>query len=29
MVLPLGERTYRDALVRLKKELEELYNLLS
>jgi DNA-binding transcriptional MerR regulator len=29
MVLPLGERTYRDALVRLKKELEELYALLS
>jgi DNA-binding transcriptional MerR regulator len=29
MKLPLGERTYRDALVRLKKDVEELYKLLS
>jgi DNA-binding transcriptional MerR regulator len=29
MTLPLGERTYREALVRLKKDIEELYELLS
>lgn len=29
MNLPLGERTYREALVRLKKDVEELYKLLS
>lgn len=29
MTLPLGERTYRDALVRLKKDVEDLYKLLS
>jgi DNA-binding transcriptional MerR regulator len=29
MNLPLGERTYREALVRLKKEVEDLYKLLS
>lgn len=29
MSLPLGERVYRDALVRLKKDLEELYKLLT
>jgi DNA-binding transcriptional MerR regulator len=29
MDLPLGERTYREALVRLKKDVEELYKLLS
>ena len=29
MNLPLGERTYRDALVRLKRDVEELYKLLS
>ena len=28
MNLPLGERTYRDALVRLKKDVEDLYKLL-
>lgn len=29
MALPLGERTYREALVRVKRDLEELYKLLS
>jgi len=29
MNLPLGERTYREALVRLKKDVEDLYKLLS
>ena len=29
MALPLGERTYREALLRLKRDLEELYKLLS
>jgi DNA-binding transcriptional MerR regulator len=28
MVLPLGERTYRDALLRLKQDVEKLYRLL-
>lgn len=28
MVLPLGERTYRNALIRVKKDLEALYKLL-
>jgi hypothetical protein len=28
MALPLGERTYREALVRLKRDIEELYKLL-
>ena len=27
MALPLGERTYREALVRLKRDIEELYKL--
>jgi DNA-binding transcriptional MerR regulator len=29
MALPLGERTYREALVGLKRDLEELYKLLT
>jgi DNA-binding transcriptional MerR regulator len=29
MALPLGERTYREALVRLKRDIEELYKLLT
>jgi DNA-binding transcriptional MerR regulator len=29
MALPLGERTYREALARVKRDLEELYKLLS
>jgi DNA-binding transcriptional MerR regulator len=29
MALPLGERTYREALIRLKRDVEELYKLLS
>lgn len=28
MALPLGERTYRETLIRVKRELEELYRLL-
>jgi DNA-binding transcriptional MerR regulator len=29
MALPLGERTYRNALIRVKKDIESLYKLLS
>jgi DNA-binding transcriptional MerR regulator len=29
MALPLGERTYREALMRLKRDIEELYKLLA
>jgi DNA-binding transcriptional MerR regulator len=29
MALPLGERTYRNALIKIKKDLESLYKLLS